>query len=143
MPLTCSTATAEWCSAAPSTGLSIGCPWLDMLGSSTLSALRTDATRELLKFGSVQHERLLNHLAAEASGARMSRNTPGSAPMPTSGKYALAAVLSAATLAACGRDKTAASAAAERASTPTYTDITATQVHQMMQAKDFVLDRKS
>jgi len=59
--------------------------------------------------------------------------------MQTSGKYALAAVLSAATLAACGRDKPAASAAAQRVSTPTRADITATQLHEMMQAKDFVL----
>jgi len=53
--------------------------------------------------------------------------------------YAMAAALGAATLAACGQDRAAASAAVERASTPAYTDITATQLHQMMQAKDFVL----
>ena len=34
---------------------------------------------------------------------------------------------------------TYAMAAAQRPSTPTYTDITATQLHEMMQAKDFVL----
>ena len=59
--------------------------------------------------------------------------------MYTSAKYAMAAVLGAATLAACGRDKPAASAAIEKAPAPTRTDITATQLHEMMQAKDFVL----
>jgi len=52
---------------------------------------------------------------------------------------ALAAALGAATLAACGRDRAETSAAVERAATPAYTDITATQLHDMMQAKDFVL----
>ena len=59
--------------------------------------------------------------------------------MYTSAKYAMAAVLGAATLAACGRDKPAASAAIEKAPAPTPTDITATQLHEMMQTKDFVL----
>lgn len=53
--------------------------------------------------------------------------------------YAVAAALSAATMAACGRDQAARSAGAERESTPAYTDITVTQLHQTMQAKDFVL----
>ena len=56
-------------------------------------------------------------------------------------KSMLAAMLAAVavTLAACGQQKTAASAAGERAVTPAYTDISATQLHDMMQAKDFVL----
>ncbi len=48
-------------------------------------------------------------------------------------------VVGAVTLAACGREKPSASAAAEQASTPAYTEITATQLHEMMQAKHFVL----
>jgi len=48
-------------------------------------------------------------------------------------------VVGAVTLAACGREKPAASAGAEQPSTPAYTDITPTQLHEMMQAKDFVL----
>lgn len=43
------------------------------------------------------------------------------------------------TLAACGQQKTAASAAGERVVAPAYTDITAAQLHDMMRAKDFVL----
>jgi len=53
--------------------------------------------------------------------------------------YALAAALGAATLAACGQDRAETSAAFERAGTPAYTDITATQLHEMMEAQDIVL----
>jgi len=53
--------------------------------------------------------------------------------------HALAAAFSAAMLAACGQDRTRASAAVEKAATPAYTDISVTQLHDMMQAKDFVL----
>jgi rhodanese-related sulfurtransferase len=42
-------------------------------------------------------------------------------------------------LAACRGEQRAAPAAGEQAVAPAYTDITAAQLHQMMQAKDFVL----
>lgn len=59
--------------------------------------------------------------------------------MPNRAMHFLLPLLSAAALAACGREKPAASAAADQATAPAYTDITATQLHEMMQAKDFVL----
>jgi rhodanese-related sulfurtransferase len=49
----------------------------------------------------------------------------------------LTVVLAAATLAACGRDQTETAAAA--GASPAYTTITATQLHRMMETKDFVL----
>lgn len=46
--------------------------------------------------------------------------------------YPVAVAAAVATVAACGQQKTPAPA-------PAYTDITATQLHDMMQAKDFLL----
>jgi len=43
------------------------------------------------------------------------------------------------TLAACGQQKTAASGIEARPPAPAYTDITAVQLHDMMQKKDFLL----
>ena len=45
----------------------------------------------------------------------------------------------AATLAACGQQKTATPAVGAQAPAPAYSDITAAQLHDMMQAKDFLL----
>src|SRR3989304_7738038 len=59
MPLTCSTATAEWCSAPPSPGFSIAFTWLCILRPPALRAVRTDGIRERLKSGSVHDEHLL------------------------------------------------------------------------------------
>jgi len=42
-------------------------------------------------------------------------------------------------LAGCGREKAGAPAAGRQPVPPAYTDITAAQLHDMMQAKDFVL----
>lgn len=42
-------------------------------------------------------------------------------------------------LAGCGREKAGAPAAGQPPVPPAYTDITAAQLHDMMQAKDFVL----
>lgn len=59
--------------------------------------------------------------------------------MHTSATGALIVVMGAATLTGCGRDRTEESAAVEKSSASSYTDISATQLYEMMQAKDFVL----
>lgn len=50
--------------------------------------------------------------------------------------YLVAALV---TLAGCGRERAAVPAAGQQAVAPAFTDITATQLHDMMQTKDFVL----
>jgi rhodanese-related sulfurtransferase len=63
----------------------------------------------------------------------------GKGTMRSPCRYALAAVLGAATLAACGKDRAQESAAVVRAAAPAYADVTATQLHDMMQVQDLVL----
>ena len=54
-------------------------------------------------------------------------------------KRVVAALIGSLTLAGCGGAKAAGSATAEQAAEAKYSDITAHQLHQKMQAKDFVL----
>jgi len=58
--------------------------------------------------------------------------------MRSSMTYLAAAAIGVLTVVGCGRAKPVASAAAELAGTPTYTNVTAQQLHEMLQAKDFV-----